>query len=92
MDFGDEDFSESIEDEEIVAENVTSLKEELRLEDQKRRQVDSMKVGLYFMSENCWGFLFAYIPDFLLRLLSVWETTGNKGLIQKLLKMLPDLH
>ncbi|XP_060090074.1 DNA polymerase alpha catalytic subunit [Heteronotia binoei] len=37
VDFDDEDFNESMEDVGIVAEKVTSLKEELKLEDQKTR-------------------------------------------------------
>ncbi|XP_077199119.1 DNA polymerase alpha catalytic subunit isoform X2 [Paroedura picta] len=37
MDFDEEDFSESMEEIGILAENVTSLKEELKLEDQKTR-------------------------------------------------------
>ncbi|KAL8190341.1 UNVERIFIED_CONTAM: hypothetical protein K2H54_048793 [Gekko kuhli] len=56
MDFDDEDFNESMEDVGTVAEKVTSLKEELKLEDEKIRQVDSMKAGLSSSISNtfCW--------------------------------------
>lgn len=43
MDFDDEDFSESMEDVGTIEEEVTSLKEELKLEDQKTRQEGFMK-------------------------------------------------
>nr|XP_060626106.1 DNA polymerase alpha catalytic subunit [Anolis sagrei ordinatus] len=59
MDFDDGDFDEPLEEVRTVAENVTSVKEEVKLENKQMEQKDSEKTGSHFLNSSlpeisCW--------------------------------------